>query len=130
MLRPGDDVFGSAEFRPLESADLGHSHRRTQVRVLSRALDHPSPSWIAGNIDHRRERPVNADGAGLTRRHRLRPLYDRRVPRRRHRDRDREDRAQPVDHVEAEQRRDPVPVAVYGQPLQPVGLGRISDEEQ
>jgi hypothetical protein len=35
-----------------------------------------------------------------------------------------------VDHVEAEQRRDPVPVAVDGQPLKPIGLGRIRDEQQ
>src|SRR3712207_7169005 len=48
----------------------------------------------------------------------------------RSRDRHREDRAQAVDDVEAEQRGDPVPVALHGEPLQSVDLGRVGDEQQ
>ena len=59
------------------------------------------------------------------------PLLDRLgIPRRGHRDRHREDRAQTVDHVKPEQDRDPVPVARDGQPLQPVDLRRVGDEQQ
>ena len=53
-----------------------------------------------------------------------------RVPRRRHRDRHRQDRAQPVDHVEAEQHRDAEPVALDREPLQAVDLRRVGDEQQ
>ena len=70
------------------------------------------------------------DGAGLAGGDRLAALDGLGVPGRGHRDRHREDGAQPVDHVEAEQQRDAEPVALDREPLQAVDLGRIGDEQQ
>ncbi|WSG36433.1 hypothetical protein OHA72_34135 [Dactylosporangium sp. NBC_01737] len=126
MLGTGDD----AVIRSLETAHLGGGDRGTQDRVLTRALDDAAPPGIAGDVHHRRERPVDADRAGLPRGDRL-PALDRLdVPRRRHRDRHREDRAQPVDDVEPEQHGDPGPVALHGEPLQAVDLGGVGHEQQ
>jgi hypothetical protein len=58
------------------------------------------------------------------------PLDGRWVPRGGERDRDRQDRPQPVDDVEAEEQRDAVPAALQREALQPVGLGRVRDEQQ
>ena len=61
---------------------------------------------------------------------RLSTLDCLRVPGGRHRDRYRENGPQTMDHVETEQRGDTQPVPVDRQPLQPVDLRRIGDEQQ
>ena len=114
----------------LEPADLRRGDDAAEERVLPRSLDDPAPAGVAGDVDHRRERPVDADGPCLAGGDRLTPLDRRRVPGRRHRDRHRQDGAQPVDDVEPEQRGQPVPVALDGQPLQPVGLRGVGHEQQ
>ena len=125
MIRSG--APSSPPWKPL---DLRDRDGRAEVGVLPRALDDPAPPWIAGDVDHRRERPVDADGARLAGGHRLAPLDGLRVPGGRHGDRHRQDRAEPVDDVEAEQQRDAEAIAFDRQPLQAVGLGRIGDEQQ
>ena len=130
VLGPGDDAVGSAEPLALEATHLRDRHGRTQERVLAGALDDPAPSWVAGDVDHRREGPVDADRARLPRGDRLAAGDRVRVPRRRQRDRHRQDRPQPVDDVEREQRRDAVPVAVDDAPLEAVDLGRVRHEQQ
>jgi hypothetical protein len=75
-----------------------------------------------GKVDPRRSRLPGGDGLAL--------LDAAGIPRRGHGDRHRQDRAQAVDHVESEQDGDSVPVALDGQPLQPVHLDRIGDEQQ
>ena len=57
-------------------------------------------------------------------------LDDVRVPRGGQRDRHRQDGAEAVDHVEAEEQRDAVPVARQRELLQPVDLGGLGHEEQ
>ena len=130
VLGPGDHALGRPEPLALEAAHLGGADGRAEERVLACALDDAAPARVARDVDHRREGPVDADRPGLPGGDGLPALDDVRVPRRRHRDRHREDRAQAVDHVEAEQRRDAVPVALDRQPLEPVGLGRVGDEQQ
>jgi hypothetical protein len=119
----GDDSAGA-----LEAADLCRGDRGAQYGILAGALDDPAPARITGDVDHGGERPVNAHRAGLAAGDGLAPLDDVRVPGGGHGDRHREDGAQTVDHIEAEQRRDAVPIALDGEPLQPVDLGRVGDE--
>ena len=114
----------------LEAADLGDGDRGAEERILAGALDDAAPPRIAGDVHHRGEGPVDAHGAGLARGDGLTALDRLGVPRRRHRDRYREDRAQPVDDVEAEQHRDAEPIAVEREPLEPVDLGRVGHEQQ
>ena len=130
VLGPGDDAVGSAEPLALEAAHLGDRHRRAEVRVLAGALDDAAPPRVAGDVDHRREGPVDADRPRLPRGDRLAAGDGVGVPRRRHRDRHRQDRPEPVDDVEREQRRDAVPVAVDDEPLEAVDLGGVGDEQQ
>lgn len=130
MLGAGDHPLRCADGAPLEATDLGGGNGGSEERILAGAFDHPSPAWVAGDVDHRREGPVDPDGSSLPRRNRLTPLDGRRIPRRSHRDRDREDRPEAVDHVEPEQRGNAEPAALDREPLQPVRLGRVGDEEQ
>ena len=130
VLGPGDDAVGSAEPLALEAPHLGDRHRRAEVRVLAGALDDAAPARVAGDVDHRREGPVDADRPRLPRGDRLAAGDGVRVPRGRHRDRHRQDRPEPVDDVEREQRRDAVPVAVDDEPLEAVDLGGVGDEQQ
>ncbi len=73
VLGTGDDPLGRAELAALEAADLGRRDRRAEVRILAGALDDAAPARVAGDVDHRRERPVDADrprlagGDGLAR---------------------------------------------------------------
>ena len=77
-----------------------------------------APARVAGDVDHRREGPVQARGAGLARGDAGGALGVGRVPARRHRERDREDRAVAVDHVHREQQRDAEPAVFDRDPLQ------------
>ena len=130
VLRTGDDAVRRTQLVALEAAHLGDGHGGAEVRVFAGALDDPTPTWIAGDVDHRRERPMDADRTRLTGGDRLATLDRLGIPRRRHRDRHRKDRAQPVDDVETEQHRDAETVAFDREPLEAVDLGRIGDEQQ
>ena len=130
VLRTGNDVVRCAQLTALEAAHLGDGHRRAEVRVFSRALDDPTPTWIARDVDHRRERPVDADGTRLTGGDRLATLDRLGIPGGRHRNRHRKNRAEPVDHVESEQHGDAEAITFDREPLQAVDLGRIGDEQQ
>ena len=130
VLGTGDDALGRAHRVPLEATHLGGCDGGAEERILARAFDDPAPPRITGDVDHRREGPGDADRPCLTRRDRL-TLRDRLgIPRRRHRDRHRQDRAQPMDHVVAEQDRDAEPAAFDREPLQAVDLRRVGDEQQ
>ena len=130
VLRTGNDAVGCPQLAALEAAHLGDGHGRAEVRVFSGALDDPTPTWIAGDVDHRRERPVDAHGTRLAGGDRLAALDRLGIPRGRHRDRHRKNRAEPVDDVETEQHGDAEAVAVDREPLEAVDLGRIGDEQQ
>src|SRR5690606_14263090 len=66
---------------PLEAADSGIGHYRAEIRVLARALDYSTPARVAGDVDHRRERPVESVGRRLDGRNPGRLLYRLRIPR-------------------------------------------------
>ena len=130
VLRTGNDAVGCTQLTALEAAHLGDGHRRAEVRIFSSALDDPAPTWIAGDVDHGRERPVDAHGTRFAGGDRLAALDRRGVPRGRHRNRHRKNRAEPVNDVETEQHRDAEAVAFDCEPLEAVDLGRIGDEQQ
>ena len=130
VLGTGDHALGRADLLPLEAADLGGRDGGAEERVLARALDDAAPARIAGDVDHRRERPVDARGACLTRGDGLTAFDRLRIPRGGQRDRHRKDRAQPMDHVKAEQHRDPEPMTLDREPLQTIDLPWIGHEQQ
>lgn len=73
---------------------------------------------------------MDTNSARLAGGHGLTTFDGLRVPRGRHGDRDREDGAQSVDDVEADQQRDAEAVALDREPLQAVDLGRVGEKQQ
>src|SRR5262249_18268133 len=56
-----------ARIRALKAAYHRRSHGGCEYRVLTRALCNASPAWIARDVDHRCERPIDARFRGLAR---------------------------------------------------------------
>src|SRR5579875_258990 len=106
MLWPCQDLFEVADLFTLEPSHLGCSHSGPEVGVFAGALDHAAPARVPRYVDHGRESPMDPNRSCLTRRHCLGSFDHLGAPRRRHRDRYREDGAQAVDDVEAEQQGD------------------------
>ena len=106
VLGAGQDPIRGGGVVALEAADAGPGHDRSQVGILARSLRDPPPSRVAGDVDHGGEGPLQPGGGGLGRGDPRRSLHGRRVPATRLAQRDREDRAVAVDHVEAEEERD------------------------
>ena len=113
----------------LEAAHLGACHGGAEVGIFAAALLDAPPARIARDVDHGREGPADPDALRLARREGLRRFFHRRIPGRRHAERDREDRAIAVDHVEAEQQRDVQPALLEGEMLQPIDLLRIGEPQ-
>ena len=128
VLGAGQHALGAEV--ALEAAHLGGAHGSAQEGVLARALDDPAPPGIAGDVDHGGEGPVDAHGPRLPRGDGLALLDHLRVPRGRERDRGGQDRAQPVDHVEPEDQRDPQPAALDRELLEAVGDRGVPHEQQ
>jgi hypothetical protein len=118
VLGRGHDRVGRGQVAALEPADLRCRERAAEERVFARALDDPAPAGVAGDVDHRREGPVEACRARLSRGDARGALRVRRVPRGGHRQRNREDRAVAVDHVHAEQQRNAEPAFLDRDALQ------------
>ena len=91
VLGPGNDAFRRAHLTALEATNLGDGHGSAEVRIFAGALDDPTPPWITSNVDHRRERPVNADGARFAGGDRLAPFDGVGIPGGRHRNRHRQE---------------------------------------
>ena len=118
-----------AERGPLEAADAGLGEAAPQKRVLARALDDPPPPPVAGDVDHRRERPVDP-GRGRLAGGDPGGLFGRvEVPRRRLGERDREDGPEPVDHVVPDDQRDPEAALADGHLLRAARVGGPVDVE-
>ena len=130
MLGAGDHALRRADLRSLKAADLRSRDDRAEEGVLPCALDHASPPRIASDVDHWRERPMDAHGTRLTRRDRLTALDHLGIPGCGQRDRDRQDRPQSMDHIKAKQHRNPEPMTVDREPLQAIDLRRIGHEQQ
>ena len=58
----------------LETPHGGDAHPRDEVRIFAEGFLDASPAWVAGNIDDRRQRLVDAASARLVRRHRVQLL--------------------------------------------------------
>src|SRR5271169_749211 len=101
VLNADDDGVG-AELLALKSSDLCTGHGGAEVRVLARAFNNATPASITRDIDHRRERPLNASRARVLTSETLCLFFDAGVPRRSHRERNRECSPKSVDHIETE----------------------------
>jgi len=88
MFRRGKDVrLVQIRARALVSVNRRHSKPRNQVRVFAVRLLRPAPSRISGEIQHWRKTFLRSLCANFRRHRREYLLHQRRVPRRRQRDR-------------------------------------------
>lgn len=96
------------------ATDHGCGQLTDQVRILPECLAHPPPAQVAGDAQHRRERPVDAGRRHLHRAH-ARDLFGQtKIPGAGHAQLGREDRGalperMPVDAVLADQQRNTQP---------------------
>src|SRR5713226_10223592 len=65
MLDASHHSARRAQLLALKSANLGPSHGGAEKRIFSRALHDAPPAGVAGDINHRGKRPVDADGGGF-----------------------------------------------------------------
>jgi len=105
MLGGRDEARGAGEVRALRAADLGLGEARADHRILAGPLGDAAPAGIAGQVEHRREGEVEARGRGL-----VGGVGGGRLPQRGIEgaglgERDGEDGAEAVDHVEGEEER-------------------------
>ncbi len=105
MFRRGEQRIFRGEAGSLETAHAGGREQLAEIHIFTRAFAHAAPTLIARHIDHGRKGPVHTDGSGF---HGSGPggfFSKLRLEARRLGQRDREHRAQPVNHVRAEQQR-------------------------
>src|ERR1044071_6565407 len=65
VFNAGENVIWTTNERALKTAHLCGGDGRAEERFFARAFDNASPARVAGDVHHRREGPVNADGAGF-----------------------------------------------------------------
>ena len=106
VLGAGQDPIGSRGIVALKPSNAGSSHGGTEVGILAGPLRDPSPARIAGDVDHGGKSPLEPGGRGLRRRDPRGALDGRRVPATCFTQRNWEDRAVTMDHVEAEDQGD------------------------
>lgn len=124
MFQTGGDRTVRRQVVALIALHRGGTHHSVQVGVLAVTFGHAAPAGVARHIDHRREGPVHARQPRLTRRDAARLPDQRLVPRAGLPQRNGEDRAIAVDHVEAAQDRNPEPRLLDGLALNPVVIRR------
>ena len=103
------------ELRALEAANLGLGHAHADQGILSGSFGAAPPARIARDVEHRRKGHGEPVGGGLLRRLARGQLPNLRVERRRLAERNGEQRAIPVNHVESDQQRDAEPRLLHGQ---------------
>src|SRR5580658_973873 len=121
MLYANHDTVGT-ELCALKSANLCAGHRGTEVGILAGPLNDPAPASIACDVDHGSKGPLNSGGTGVLRGYMLGLLFNRGIPGRCHRERNREDGAISMNHIESEDDGDVQARLVDGDMLQPVDL--------
>src|SRR5581483_12393073 len=104
MLGTGSNVERRIELA-LVSANIGLGELGGEEWIFSFAFGNASPTRIAGNVDHGRERPANPVGRGLMGGKVGSLLYKRGVPRCGERERDGKCGAIAVNDVESENER-------------------------
>ena len=95
----------AGEIGSLEPAHLGFGEAGADPRVFARSLGDAAPAGVAGDVEHRREGEVDAGGGALLGGGAGRRLPERGVEGAGLRERDREDGAEAVQNVEAEEER-------------------------
>ena len=65
MLDAGHDIAGQGRGSALIGVNHHFGDTRDQVGVFTKAFGGAAPARVAGNVDHRRERQVDAVGAGF-----------------------------------------------------------------
>ena len=131
VLGPGDDPLGCAELGPWKPRTWAAATAAPRYGSSPGTLDDPAPPRVAGDVDHRREGPVDADRPGLAGRRRPDPrsivsgsqeaaiaIGTGKMVR------------SPWMTSKPNSTRDAEAVALDREPLQAVDLGRIGDEQQ
>ena len=106
MLGGGKHRVDRLQILALEPAHPRRGHQLAQQHILARAFHAASPALVAGDVDHRREVPVDARRRGLVSGHPGGALGKVRIEARSLAHRHRKDRAMAVDDVGAEDQRD------------------------
>lgn len=109
MLRAGEHASRIAQILALEPAHASSRHRLAEAGILARAFGDATPALVTRDIDHWCEGPVNAKRCGFERRAARGELRQIGVERSGLGQRDREDRAQPMDDIGAEDQRNTQP---------------------
>ena len=109
VLGAGSDRTRCCKVVSLESFHHGDGQAAGKIRVFSGALRDPAPARIAGDVDHRREGPVDARLRRLERRDTGTLPDDLRVPGRGLAERYRHHGLEAVNHVAADEQRNTEP---------------------
>ena len=124
MFQTGGDRTVRRQVVALIALHRGDAHHSVQIGVFAVTFGHAAPAGVARHIDHRREGPMHARKPRLARRDAARLPDQRLVPRTSLSQRNRENRAVAVDHVETAQDRNPEPRLLDGLALNPVVIRR------
>ena len=98
-----DRIGGRETALALEPADAGGRHQPAEQDVLARTLDAAPPARVMGDVDHRREGPVDPRCSSLGPGRARGPPGQLRIETRRLGQRHRKHGAKPVDNVGREQ---------------------------
>ncbi len=130
MFHARGDRVGPAQIVALVALHVGPRHRGTEPGVLARSLRNASPARIPRNIDHRGEDPADAVIGCFARGDMGDLPHQRRIEARRQRQRHRENRPLPVNHVVAEQKRNVERAFFHRQALITIGQSGADHIEQ
>ena len=106
MLDAGEHALGRPQVIALEALDPRRGEQPPEQHVLAAAFDAAAPALVAGDVDHRREGPVDSRAGRFERRRRRGPPREVGLEACDFGERDREDRAMAVDDVGGEDQRD------------------------
>ncbi len=118
VLGGGGQAGGGAQVLALEAARFRRGKLRGDPGVFTRALDDPTPAWIARYIEHGREGERNSILRSFRGGAACRSLPGVRIEQAGLRQRHREDRAMTVDDIEAQQQWNPESGILDCDPLQ------------
>ena len=132
VLHASHDLVGGKMHRitPLIAVDERPRHSAAEEGIFADALRRTSPAGIARNVDHRGESPADTGGTRLDGRNTGRTLDGLHVPRGRQAERNRKGRLITVDHIHAEDQRNPQTALLDGDALHVADLLHPLDIEQ
>ncbi len=130
MLHAGHQMIGRSQICALEAAHSGRSEQFAEQHVLATTFDSTSPALVAGDVDHRREGPVDSGARRLERRRGGGAAGEFRLEACDLGERHREHGAMPVDDVGGEDQRDLEPRSGHHRRLHdPRHAGAIAVED-